>query len=34
MFEDIPFGRYEIVFSTNGSELGTYTFEIRESRHG
>ena len=33
LFEDIPFGRYEIVFSTNGSELGTYTFEIRESRH-
>jgi len=34
LFEDIPFGRYEIAFSTNGSELGTYTFEIRESRHG
>jgi hypothetical protein len=34
LFEDIPFGRYEIVFSTNGSELGIYTFEIRESRHG
>jgi len=34
LFEDIPFGRYEIVFSTNGSELGTYTFEIRESRNG
>jgi hypothetical protein len=34
LFEDIPFGRYEIVFSTNGSELGSYTFEIRESRHG
>jgi hypothetical protein len=34
LFEDIPFGRYEIVFSTNGSKLGTYTFEIRESRHG
>jgi hypothetical protein len=34
LFEDIPFGRYEIVFSTNGSELGTYIFEIRESRNG
>jgi hypothetical protein len=34
LFEDIPFGRYEIVFSNNGSELGSYTFEIRESRHG
>jgi len=34
LFEDIPFGRYAIVFSTNGSELGSYTFEIRESRHG
>jgi hypothetical protein len=34
LFEDIPFGRCEIVFSANGSELGTYTFEIRESRHG
>jgi len=34
LFEDIPFGRCEIVFSANGSELGTYTFEIRESCHG
>jgi len=34
LFEDIPFGKYEIVFSTNGSELGAYTFEIRESRNG
>lgn len=33
LFEDIPFGRYEIVFSTDGSELGSYTFEIRESRN-
>lgn len=33
-FEDIPYGRYEIVFSANGSELGSYTFEIRESRNG
>ena len=34
LFEDIPFARYEIVFSTNGAKLGSYTFEIRESRHG
>lgn len=34
LFDDIPFGRYEIVLSSNGSVLGTYTFEIRESRHG
>jgi hypothetical protein len=34
LFEDIPFGKCEIVFSTNGSKLGTCTFEIRESRHG
>jgi len=34
LFEDIPFGRYEIAFRTNGSELGSYTFEIRESRNG
>lgn len=34
LFEDIPYGRYEIVLFTNGSELGSHTFEIRESRHG
>ncbi len=34
LFEGIPFGRYEIAFRTNGSELGSYPFEIRESRNG
>jgi hypothetical protein len=34
-FEDIPYGRHDgIAFSAGGSELGYYTFEIRESRHG
>jgi hypothetical protein len=34
LFEDIPFSRYEVVFSTNGTELGTCAIEIKESRHG
>lgn len=34
VFEDIPFGQYNLVFSTDGIELGTYSFETKESRHG
>jgi hypothetical protein len=34
LFEEIPFGQYELVFSLNGDVLGTYSFEIKESRHG
>lgn len=34
LFEDIPFGRYGLSLTEDGSDLGTYTFEIKESRHG
>ena len=34
LFEEIPFGQYELVFSVNGDLLGTYSFEIKESHHG
>lgn len=34
VFEEIPFGQYELVFSLNGDVLGTYSFEIKESHHG
>lgn len=34
LFEDIPFGRYSVSLSRNGFSLGTYIFEIKESRHG
>jgi hypothetical protein len=33
LFEDIPFGHYELIFSSNGVKLGTYLFEIKESSH-
>jgi hypothetical protein len=31
LFEDIPFGRYAIVLTEGGTDLGMYTFEIKES---
>jgi len=31
LFEDIPFGKYNLIFFRNSDELGTYLFEIRES---
>jgi len=34
VFEDIAFGQYNLLFSTDGIELGTYSFETKESRHG
>ncbi|MBN1842465.1 MAG: zf-HC2 domain-containing protein [Deltaproteobacteria bacterium] len=34
LFEDIPFGHYSITLAENGVELGTYLFEIKETRHG
>ena len=34
LFEDIPFGHYELTFSSNGVKLGTYLFEIKESSNG
>jgi hypothetical protein len=33
LFENIPFGHYSLIFSTDGVELGEYHFEIRENRH-
>jgi hypothetical protein len=34
LFEDTPFGHYELIFSSNGVLLGTYLFEIKESSNG
>lgn len=31
LFEDIQFGRYRLVFSRDGVEIGAYPFEIRDS---
>lgn len=34
LFEDIPFGQYGITLAENGVELGTYVFEVKDTRHG
>ena len=34
LFENIPFGHYGISLAENGMNLGTYLFEIKETRHG
>jgi hypothetical protein len=34
LFENIPFGHYGICLAENGNNLGTYVFEIKETRHG
>ncbi|NQU15373.1 MAG: zf-HC2 domain-containing protein [Desulfobacteraceae bacterium] len=34
LFEDIPFGHYNLVFSRGGERLGAYPFEIKESCNG
>jgi hypothetical protein len=34
LFEDIPFGHYQLVFTRNGVKAGEYPFEIKETRHG
>jgi hypothetical protein len=34
VFEDIPFGHYSISLTDNGEELGSYMFEIKDSRYG
>jgi hypothetical protein len=34
LFEDIPFGHYGISLTEEGKILGTYLFEIKESRRG
>lgn len=31
LFEDIPFGRYCLAFTRDGTELGIYRFDIKES---
>lgn len=33
VIEDIEFGRYHLLFSRNGTEMGRYHFEIRETLH-
>jgi hypothetical protein len=33
LFEDIPFGKYSFTFARDGLTLGTYFFEIKETRH-
>ena len=33
MFEDLPFGRFMLVFTRNGTRVGEYPFEIKETRH-
>lgn len=32
LFEDIPFGHYAISLAENGAQLGTYHFEIKDTR--
>ncbi len=32
-FEDIPFGHYSLIFVRDDAKIGTYLFEIRETRH-
>ena len=34
VFEDIPFGRYSLTIARDGSTLGTYHFEIKETQSG
>jgi hypothetical protein len=34
LFEDIPFGHYSIYLTDKNVDLGTYLFEIKESRDG
>ncbi len=33
VFENIAFDHYELVFTQHGSAIGTYSFELRETRH-
>ena len=34
LFEDVPFGRYSLVFRRDGNVFGTYLFELKETNHG
>lgn len=33
LFEDITFGHYRLAFVRNGTQIGVYRFEIKDSRH-
>jgi hypothetical protein len=33
IFEDIPFGHYNLSLARDGQTLGTYFFEVKETRH-
>jgi len=33
LFEDIPFGHYGLTLARDGLTLGTYLFEVKETRH-
>lgn len=33
-FDDIPFGQYRLAFTRAGREIGEYTFDLKERRHG
>jgi hypothetical protein len=34
LFEDVPFGHYDLVFLRDGDVFGTYLFELKETNHG
>ena len=34
VFEDVRFGRYSLIFLRNGTTIGAYQFEIKDSRNG
>ncbi len=34
LFEDVPFGHYTISLAENGAQLGTYHFEMKDTREG
>ena len=34
VFEDIQFDQYSLIFSRNGTTVGTYQFEIKDTRYG
>ena len=34
LFEDIPFGHYNLTFTVDSTVLGRYHFEVREAGHG
>ena len=34
VFEDVQFGHYRLIFSRNGTTIGAYQFEIKDSQNG